>query len=272
MNDNTRRPRRRPVQRDGERTESVPEGVVFGRNGVRELLKTGRSVDKIFVRRGDREGSINVILAEAAERGIPVIEVEREKLDRMSGSGSHQGVVALAASKDYCTVEDILAIAEERGERPFIVILDGVEDPYNLGAVIRSAECAGCHGVIIPKRRAAGLTATAEKASAGALEHMAVAKVVNIASAVDSLKEKGIWVYAAEADGENLYDTDLDRPAAIVLGSEGFGISRLVREKCDYAVSIPLYGKVNSLNVSAAAAVVLCEAARQRHRSGAASE
>ena len=268
MNDNKNRQGRRPIVRDSGRDGLIPDGIVYGRNGVRELLKSGRSIDKIFVRRGDREGSINVIIADAAERGIPVIDVEREKLDRMTCNGSHQGVVALAASKDYCSIDDILQIAAERGEMPFIVILDGVEDPYNLGAVVRSAECAGCHGVIIPKRRAAGLSATAEKASAGALEHIAVAKVVNIASAIDSLKEKGIWIYAAEADGDNLYCTDMDRPSAIVFGSEGAGVSRLVREKCDFAVSIPLYGKVNSLNVSAAAAVVLCEAARQRHTGG----
>jgi 23S rRNA (guanosine2251-2'-O)-methyltransferase len=210
---------------------------------------------------------VRVIVAEAAAKGIPVVEAEREKLDRMSGGGSHQGVVAVAASREYCTVDDILRIAGERGESPFLVILDGVEDPYNLGAVVRSAECAGCHGVIVPKRRSAGLTAAAAKASAGALEHMAVARVVNIAATVDELKKKGIWVFAAEADGDSLYTADLDRPAAFVFGSEGSGVSRLVREKCDFTVSIPLYGRLNSLNVSAAAAVVLCEAARRRHAS-----
>jgi len=258
--------RRKPVVRDRDRTEEVPEGVVFGRNEVRELLKSGREIDKLFVRRGDREGSISVILAEAATRGIPTVVVEREKLDRMCAGGVHQGVAAVVAEKEYCSVEDILRIAEERGEQPFIVVLDGVEDPHNLGAVIRSAECAGCHGVIIPKRRTAGLTATAAKASAGALEHMAVAREVNIASAIDRLKEAGVWVYAAEAGGECLWEVDLDRPAAFVFGSEGKGVSRLVKEKSDYVVSIPLGGKINSLNVSAAAAVVLFERVRRKSK------
>lgn len=262
--DNNRN-RRRPIVRDRDRAQAeVPEGIVFGRNEVRELLKSGRSIDKLLVRRGDREGSINVIIAEAAERGIPVINVEKEKLDSLCCGGVHQGVAAMAAQKEYCEVSDILKIAEERGEMPFIVILDGVEDPHNLGAIIRSAECAGAHGIIIPKRRAAGLTATAAKASAGALEHMAIAKVVNLAVEIDKLKELGVWVYAAEADGDDIYKTDLDRPAAFVFGSEGDGVSRLVREKCDYAVSIPLHGRVNSMNVSAAAAVILCEAAHRR--------
>ncbi|MCQ2354446.1 MAG: 23S rRNA (guanosine(2251)-2'-O)-methyltransferase RlmB [Clostridia bacterium] len=268
--DERRRPRggRAPIVRDRDAFPSTAaEGVVYGRNEVRELLRSGRSVDKIFVRRGDREGSINVILGLASERGIPVIEVEREKLDQMCGGGVHQGVAAMAAQKEYCEVDDILRIAEERGEMPLIVILDGVEDPYNLGAVIRCAECAGAHGLIIPKRRAAGLTATAAKASAGAVEHLAVAKVANLASEIDKLKERGIWLYAAEAGGENLYEVDLSRPSAFVFGSEGSGVSRLVKEKCDYIVSIPLYGKVNSLNVSTAAAVVLNEAAHRRHSS-----
>lgn len=257
---------RAPIVRDRDsEPDRAAEGIVFGRNEVRELLRSGRSVDKIFVRRGDKEGSVNLILGMASERGIPVVEVEKEKLEQLCGGGVHQGVAAMAAQKEYCEVEDILAIAEERGEMPFIVILDGVEDPYNLGAVIRCAECAGAHGVIIPKRRASGLTATAAKASAGALEHMAVAKVPNIAAEIDKLKEKGVWVYAAEAGGEDLYSVDLDRPAAFVFGSEGFGVSRIVKEKCDYVVSITMYGKVNSLNVSTAAAVVLTEAAHRRH-------
>ena len=256
---------RKPIVRDRDRQPSqVPAGVVFGRNEVRELLKSGRSIDKIFVRRGDKEGSIHVIIGEASARGIPIVNVEKEKLDELCCGGVHQGVVAMAAEKNYCEVDDILQIAAERGEKPFLVILDNIEDPYNLGAIIRSAECAGAHGVILPKRHAAGLTATAAKASAGALEHMAIAKVVNLAVEIDRLKELGIWVYAAEADGQDLYTTDLDRPAAFVFGSEGNGVSRLVREKCDYTVSIPLHGKVNSMNVSAAAAVILCEAAHRR--------
>ena len=232
---------------------------------MRELLRSDRAVDKIFLRKGDREGSVIQIIAMAGEKGVPIVEVEREKLDSLCGGGNHQGVAAMAAEKEYCEVEDILRIAEERGEHPFIVILDGVEDPYNLGAVIRCAECAGAHGVIIPKRRAAGLTPAAAKSSAGALEHMAVAKVVNLAAEIEKLQAAGVWIYAAEADGDELYGVDMDRPAAFVFGSEGRGVSRLVCDKSDYKISIPMYGKVNSMNVSTAAAVVLTEAARQRH-------
>ncbi len=256
---------RRPIKREGDAVREVAEGIVYGRNQVRELLKSDRAVDKIYLRKGDREGSVLQIIAMASEKGIPIVDVEREKLDQLCGGGNHQGVAAMAAEKEYCEIADILKIAEERGEKPFIVILDGVEDPYNLGAVVRCAECAGAHGVIIPKRRAAGLTPAAAKSSAGALEHMAVAKVVNIAAAIDELQEAGVWVYAAEADGDDLYGVDMDRAAAFVFGSEGRGVSRLVCEKSDYKVSIPMYGKVNSMNVSTAAAVVLTEAARQRH-------
>ena len=256
---------RRPIKREGDAVLEVAEGIVYGRNQVRELLKSERAVDKIYLRKGDREGSVLQIIAMVSEKGIPIVDVEREKLDQLCGGGNHQGVAAMAAEKEYCEIADILKIAEERGEKPFIVILDGVEDPYNLGAVVRCAECAGAHGVIIPKRRAAGLTPAAAKSSAGALEHMAVAKVVNIAAAIDELQAAGVWVYAAEADGDDLYGVDMDRAAAFVFGSEGRGVSRLVCEKSDYKISIPMYGKVNSMNVSTAAAVVLTEAARQKH-------
>ena len=213
-----------------------------------------------MVRRGDREGSIVVIVAEAIERGIPVIEVEKAKLDSMTEFAPHQGVVAMAAEKEYCEVEDILRIAQERGEPPLIVISDGITDPYNLGAVIRCAEGVGAHGLIIPKRRAAGLTPLVSKSSAGAIEHLAIAKVVNIAATVEMLKENGVWVYAAEAGGSNCYETDFSGPCAIVLGSEGEGVSKLVTQRCDAVVSIPMYGKVNSFNVSTAAAVLLSQA------------
>lgn len=239
-------------------------GAVVGRNAVRELLKSGRAVDKIFVRKGDREGSIVVIVAEAVERGIPVIEAEKGKLDMLAGDAPHQGVVALAAEKEYCEVEDIIAIAEQRGEAPLIVISDGITDPYNLGALIRCAEGVGAHGLIIPKRRAVGLTPAVSKASAGAIEHLAVAKVSNIAMTVESLKKLGIWTYAAEAGGSAYYETDMSGPCAIVLGSEGEGVSDLVKKKCDYIVSIPMYGKVNSFNVSTAASVILSEASKQQ--------
>ena len=245
--------------------EEIGSGAVIGRNAVRELLGSDRTIDKILVRRGDREGSIVVLVAQAIERGIPVIEVDRTKLDAMAGAVPHQGIIALAAEKEYVEVEDILRIAEERGEPPLIAIADGITDPYNLGALIRCAEGLGAHGLILPKRRAVGLTPLVSKASAGAIEHLAVAKVANLAQTVQELQKQGVWVYAAEAGGESLYKTDLDRPCAIVFGSEGEGVSRLVKEKCDYVVSIPMYGKVNSLNVSTAAAVVLNEVARRRN-------
>lgn len=241
-------------------------GAVIGRNAVRELLKSDRPVDKLMVQRGERTGSIVVLVAQAIEKGIPVIEVEKSKLDNMAGFAPHQGVIALAAEKEYCTVEDILQIAKDRGEAPLLVICDGVTDPYNLGAIIRCAECCGAHGLIIPKRRAAGLTPLVTKASAGAVEHLAVAKVANIASTVELLKKKGVWTFAAEAGGSDVYDTDLKGPCAIVLGSEGNGVSQLVRKTCDAVISIPMYGKVNSFNVSTAAAILLAEAARQHHQ------
>ena len=239
-------------------------GAVVGRNAVRELLKSDRSIDKIFVRRGDREGSIVVLVAEAVSRGIPVIEVEKNKLDTLAGYAPHQGIVALAAAKEYTTVEDILEIAKSRGEKPLIVIADGIVDPYNLGALIRCAECAGAHGLIIPKRRAVGLTPIVTKASAGAIEHLAIAKVSNIAQTLSWLKKQGVWTYAAEAGGKSYHDTDFRGPAAIVFGSEGDGVSSLIMERCDFITSIPMYGKVNSFNVSTAAAVILSEAARQK--------
>jgi 23S rRNA (guanosine2251-2'-O)-methyltransferase len=232
---------------------------------VRELLRSERAIDKLMVQRGERNGSIVVLVAQAIERGIPVIEVEKSKLDQMAGFAPHQGVIALAAEKEYCTVEDILAIAKERGENPLIVICDGITDPYNLGAIIRCAECCGAHGLIIPKRRAVGLTPLVTKASAGAVEHLAIAKVANIASTVELLKKNGVWTYAAEAGGESVYNTDLGGPCAIVLGSEGNGVSQIVQKTCDAIVSIPMYGRVNSFNVSTAAAILLAEAARRHH-------
>ncbi len=240
------------------------ENVIAGRNAVRELLKTGRDVDKIFVRRGEREGSVTVLVAEAIGRKIPVIEVEKQKLDSLAPGINHQGIVAIAAEKDYASVDDMLRLADQRGEKPLLIIADGIEDPHNLGAIIRSAEGAGAHGVIISKRRASGLTAVVAKASAGALEHMLIAKVANIASTVEELKKKGLWIYAAEAGGQMYYECDMSSAAAIVLGSEGEGVSRLVKERSDFVVSIPMYGRVNSLNVSNAAAILTYEAALQQ--------
>ena len=255
-----------PYKKQERYREEPDENVIFGRNAVRELLSGGRDVDKLFIQTGDREGSVNQLIGIASERKIPIVEAERSKLDSLCCGGHHQGIVAIAAERNYATIDEILDYAAERGEKPFIIILDGVEDPHNLGAIIRSAECSGAHGVIIPKRRAVGLTSTAAKASAGAIEHMRVAKVTNLAMTIDELKERGLWIYAADMDGESYYDTDLSGAVALVMGSEGFGISRLVKEKCDFTLSIPLYGKVNSMNVSCAAAVLMTEVARQKNR------
>ena len=250
---------------EGNTPDPEAEGLVIGRNAVRELLRSERTVDKLLVRRGDREGSIVALVAEAVEKGIPVVDVDKSKLDHLAGFIPHQGIIAMVAQKDYCTVEDILAIAAERGEKPFIVIADGITDPYNLGALIRCAEGCGAHGLIIPRRRAVGLTALVAKSSAGAMEHLAVAKVANIHSTVLELQKAGVWVYAAEAGGSAHYDTDFRGPCALVMGSEGDGVSRVVKEACDGVVSIPMYGHVNSFNVSTAASVILAEIARQHH-------
>ncbi len=245
------------------------ENIVFGRNSVKELLDCGRDIERIYVAKGEREGSINLLIGIAKERKIIINETDRQKLDTLSQGGRHQGIVAVAAERDYSSIDEILAYANERGEKPLVVVCDGVEDPHNLGAIIRSADCLGVHGIIIPKRRAVGLTATVSKASAGALEHMRVARVTNLASAIDELKEQGLWIYAADMGDGVYYESDLRGAMAIVLGSEGFGISRLVREKCDFTLSIPLLGSVNSMNVSCAAAVLLAECAKQRAKGDA---
>lgn len=238
------------------------ENAVAGRNAVAELVRSGRDVDKIFVKDGEWEGAIKDIVALAKERGIPVVEAGKQKLDKLCGGVAHQGIVAIAAEKQYCSVEDILKIARDKGEKPFIVIADGINDPHNLGTLIRVADGAGCHGLIIPKRRNATLTAVVSKASAGALAHLPVAKVTNINSTIEMLKKEGLWIYAAEAGGSPLAETEIATPAAFIFGSEGEGVSRLVKENSDVILSIPMRGKVNSLNVSSAAAVVLFHASR----------
>lgn len=238
-------------------------GIIIGRNAVRELLHSDRTIDKLLVQRGEREGSIVVLVAQALEKKIPVVEVDRAKLDAIAGFAPHQGVIAMAAEKEYVDVEDILAIARERGEDPLIAIADGITDPYNLGALIRCAEGLGAHGLILPKRRAVGLTPLVSKASAGAIEHLAVAKVANLAQTVQELQKQGVWVYAAEAGGQSYDKTDLTGPCALIFGSEGNGVSALLKQKCDAIISIPMRGQVNSLNVSTAASILLCEAARQ---------
>ncbi len=240
--------------------EPLENGSVPGRNAVRELLKSGRAVEKIYVREGEREGSITVLAAMALERGIPLIEVDKNKLDKLCGYEQHQGIVAIASEKEYVEIEDVLKIAEERGEKPLIVIADNISDPHNLGAIIRCAEGAGAHGIIIPKRRSACITPAVTKASAGAVEHLAAVKCTNITETIKKLKDYGLWIFAAEADGTDYTKADFDVPCAIVLGSEENGVSPLVRKNCDHVLSIPMRGKVNSLNVSTAAAVLLYQA------------
>ena len=239
--------------------------IIEGRNAVIEALRAGRTIDKIFINKGEVGKTLGHIASKARDAGIVVVECDRRKLDFMSVTKAHQGVIALCAVKEYCYVEDILARAEELGEDPFIIICDEISDPHNLGAIIRSAECAGAHGLIIPKRRSAGLTAIVDKASAGAAEHSLIARVPNISAAIATLKEKGLWIYGTAADGESdLWHTNFSGPVALVIGSEGDGIGRLVKENCDCIVSLPMKGKISSLNASAAAAITMYEVLRQR--------
>ena len=244
---------------------SAPDGIIEGRNAVTEALRAGTAIDKIYLLKGEGDSALGHIASAARERGIVVSHADRRKLDAMSRTHAHQGVIAVAAVREYASVEDILAAAKAKGEAPLVVICDELTDPHNLGAVIRTAECAGAHGVVIPKRRSAGLTAVVAKTSAGAVSHLPVARVANLASLLERLKKEGLWIFGAAAEAATpLYDADLKGPAAIVIGSEGSGRSRLVAERCDVLVSIPLRGKLNSLNASAAAAVLLYEAVRQR--------
>ena len=246
---------------------NVAEDRIEGRNPVFEALKAGRRIDKLFIQRDLHDGSLVKIRAIAREKGIVISEAAKQKLDSMSHTGSHQGVIAYTAMHEYADIDDMLDLAKLKNEPPFLIIADEISDPHNLGSIIRTADAAGVHGVIIPKRRAVGLSAIVAKASAGALEYVPVAKVGNIANTVDELKEKGIWVAGAAMEGESVYGkADLTGPLAIVIGSEGSGISRLVKEKCDFLVSIPMQGSINSLNASVAAGVLMLEAARQRNK------
>ena len=250
---------------DRNAENEIKNDIIEGRNAVIEALRVGRSIDKIFIAKGETDKTLGHIASKAREAGIVVVDADRRKLDNMSVTHAHQGVIALVGVNEYCSVEDILAVAESKGEAPFVIVCDEVSDPRNLGAIIRSAECAGAHGVIIPKRRSAGLTAIVGKASAGAAEHMAIARVPNIPAVLKELKAKGLWVYGAAAGGSSgLWDTDFTGAMALVIGSEGDGIGRLVRENCDFIVNIPMVGKINSLNASAAASVIMYEVLRQR--------
>ena len=243
----------------------VNENMLEGRNAVTEALKAGRTIDKVFLASGDTDSTLRYIASLAKKNGAVVTYCDRRKLDTMTQTGAHQGVIAMAAAHDYATIDEILAAAQEKGEAPLVVICDEITDPHNLGAIIRTAECAGAHGVIIPKRRSSGLTAVVGKASAGAMEYMKIARVSNLAAAIQTLKDHGVWVYGTAADGAApLYQTDLTGPAAIVIGSEGEGMGRLVKESCDFMVSIPMKGQINSLNASNACAILLYEAVRQR--------
>ncbi len=252
--------------RDDFRKEgSQPDkDIIFGRNSVSEAIKAERPLDSILVARGERTGSIPKILSDAKNADIPVKEVDRKKLDFMCGHGNHQGIVAVGAVKAYSTVDDIFALAEEKGEAPFIIVCDEIEDPHNLGAIIRTAEAAGAHGVIVPKRRSAPLSFAVAKTSAGAVEFMHVARVTNIPQTLEELKERGVWIYCADMDGETFYNANLKGSVALVIGSEGKGVGRLVKEKCDVVLSMPMKGKINSLNASVAAGILMYEISKQR--------
>ena len=258
--------------KDTENRRPLPDaeadGIIEGRNAVIEALRVGTPMDKIYIAKGETDKTLGHIASKARSAGIVVVEADRRKLDNMSRTHAHQGVIALAAVREYATVESILQAAADRGEAPLLVVCDEISDPHNLGAILRTAECAGAHGVIIPKRRAAGLTAVVDKASAGAAEHMLVSRVTNIPAALGELKKKGLWVYGTAADAPaDLWQTKMTGPAALVIGSEGFGMGRLVSEQCDFTVGIPLLGKITSLNASAAAAILMYEVVRQRRDS-----
>lgn len=247
-----------------DKNNEVKSDVISGRNPVNEAIRSNRPIDKILVARGEKGGAVVGILAKAKEKKIPVKEVDRAKLDYISTGSAHQGIIAFAAVKEYSTVDDIFEYAQSKGEPPFIVVLDEIEDPHNLGAIIRTAECAGVHGVIVPKRRSAGLSYTVGKSSAGSVEYMNVARVTNISQTIDELKERGVWVFGADMNGTDYKSCDFSGACAIVIGNEGKGISRLVREKCDVIVSLPMKGRINSLNASVAAGILIYKALGDR--------
>ena len=255
--------RRRESDFAARNTEA--DGLIEGRNAVLEALRAETPIDKIYLAKGETDKALGHIASTARSAGVVVVEADRRKLDAMSRTHAHQGVIALAAVREYATVEEILAAAREKGEAPLLIVCDEISDPHNLGAIIRTAECAGAHGVIIPKRRSAGLTAIVGKTSAGAVSYLPVARVANLPQTLKDLQKAGVWVFGTAADGSTpLYEADLKGPAAIVIGSEGAGMGRLVREGCDFLVSIPLKGRISSLNASNAAAILLYEAVRQR--------
>ena len=252
------------MEQNKQNLDNQRNDIIAGRNPVMEAIRSGRSIESILVAKGERSGSVVAIIAKAKQMNIPVKDVDSKKLDFLAKGVNHQGIVAQCAVKEYSTLEDIFALAEERGESPFIIVLDKIEDPHNLGAIIRTAECAGAHGVIIPERRSAGLSYTVEKTSAGALEYMPVVRVKNISAVLQKLKDKGIWVYGADMDGEHYKKVNFDGAVALVIGNEGKGISPLVAKDCDVIVSLPMKGKINSLNASVAAGILMYEIADKR--------
>lgn len=245
-------------------TSEINKDLLVGRNAVLEALEKGREIDSLYVTRGEKNGTLGRILGKCREKGIVIKEVDKKKLDFMCGHANHQNVAAKCAVHEYVSVDEILLSAKEKGEEPFLIICDELEDPHNLGAIIRTAEITGAHGVIIPKRRSVGLTYAVGKTSAGAIEYVPVAKVGNLPAEIDRLKEKGLWIYGADMQGESWCKTDFTGAVALVIGSEGKGISRLVKEKCDITVSLPMKGKINSLNASVAAGILMMEVSRQR--------
>lgn len=252
------------MEQNKQNLDNQRNDIIAGRNPVMEAIRSGRSIESILVAKGDRSGSVVAIIAKAKQKNIPVKDVDSKKLDFLAKGVNHQGIVAQCAVKEYSTLEEIFALAEERGESPFIIVLDKIEDPHNIGAIIRTAECAGAHGVIIPERRSAGLSYTVEKTSAGALEYMPVVRVKNISAVLQKLKDKGIWVYGADMDGEHYKKVNFDGAVALVIGNEGKGISPLVAKDCDVIVSLPMKGKINSLNASVAAGILMYEIADKR--------
>ncbi len=247
------------------KNETAEEGLFIGRNAVMELLKSGRTIDKIYIKNDANEGVLSVIRAKASEKRVPLVETDSRRLDRLAEGGVHQGVIAVAAETDYLSVDELLALTAEKGEKPFYLICDSINDPHNLGALIRSANCAGLNGVIIPKRRAVGVNGTVAKSSAGAVFAMPIARVSNLANAVKTLKENGVWIWAVEAGGRPYYEQDFKGSCALILGSEGEGVSDLLKKESDFIAGIPMFGTVNSLNVSAAGAIVMFEASKQRN-------
>ncbi len=244
--------------------ENSNNNIICGRNPVLEALRSGREIDRLFVAHGTGGGSVTAIIAKCRAKGILIKEISPQKLDYYCGGANHQGVAVMFASQEYATVDDMFALAETRGEKPFLIICDEIEDPHNLGAIIRTAEATGVHGVIIPERRSASLNATVAKAACGALEYVPVARVTNIANTIDALKERGMWVFGADMDGDDYTKTDFDIPCALVIGNEGKGIGALTAKKCDAILSLPMLGKINSLNASVAAGILMYEVVRSR--------